>query len=142
MQLTFCTLRNWGLDSFCVSDYVDYVETHRKDSYVIPPVRENEMFLGAVMEELDDEDSFNSFVRVAKAIRPAIVVVDFHNIEENAAEIERMYSRIQSELYGYVDLDSYEDRITFGKPISERLLGNAYEISKICGGEILTPETL
>ena len=141
MQLTFCTLRNWGLDSFCVSDYVGYVETWRKNAYEIPSVRENEMFLGAVMEELDDEDSFNSFIRVARAIRPAIVVVDFHNIEENTAEIERMYGRMQSELFEYVDLDSYEDRITFGKPISERI-GNTYEINKIYGGEILTPETL
>lgn len=141
MQLTFCTLRNWGLDSFCVSDYVGYVETWRENTHEIPPVRENEMFLGAVIEELDDENSFNSFVRVAKAIRPAIVVVDFHNIEQNTAEIERMYSRMQSELYGYIDLDSYEDRITLGKCTEERI-GNAYVINTICGGEILTSETL
>lgn len=141
MQLTFCTLRNWGLDSFCVSDYVGYVETWRKNTHEIPSVRENEMFLGAVMEELDDEDSFNSFIRVARAIRPAIIVVDFHNIEENTAEIERMYGRMQSELYDYVDLDSYEDRITFGKCTEERI-GNAYVINTICGGGIVTPEAL
>lgn len=117
-QLTCCSLKGFGLDTFCVEDYVEYVNDAFKKNVNIPRVRTQERFAGMVVFDDDTEETIGGFIRMCKWAKPSIICIDFSNITSDGIRrgvLSFIEDTIKSELASwYTDLESYEERFSFG----------------------------
>lgn len=117
-QLTWKTLKEWGMDSFCVQDYIGYVTRERNKDSLIPRVKSNEYFAGIVIFDDDNKETITSFIHMCKCIHPSIISIDYSNITRDGTK-EAFLNWINDELdyemsCPYVDLHSYEDGFCLG----------------------------
>lgn len=117
-QLTWKTLKEWGMDTFCVQDYLGYVTKERNEDSLIPRVKSNEYFAGMVIFDEDNEETISSFINMCKCIHPSIICIDFSNITRDGTK-EAFLNWINDELdyemsNVYVNLNSYENRFCLG----------------------------
>lgn len=115
-QLTYKTLKEWGTDTFCVQDYVGYVNIERKMNSNIPRVRVDEKFAGMVIFNNDNQETISSFIAMCKIIKPSIICVDFSNVDDkNRDFLDWVGNELNNELVNiYIDLNSYENRFCMG----------------------------
>ena len=117
-QLTWKTLKEWGMDTFCVQDYLGYVTNERNKDSLIPRVKSNEYFAGMVIFDEDNEETVSGFINMCKRIHPSIICIDFSNITRDGTK-ETFLNWINDELdyqmsNMYVNLNSYENRFCLG----------------------------
>ena len=65
-QFTFDTLKGWGMDTFCVQDYVGYIHNQHSENSNVPLVKAGEYFAGLVLFDGDTEETVISFLRMCK----------------------------------------------------------------------------
>lgn len=116
--LTFKTLKQWGMDTFCVQDYIDYIEDARKEDKHLGPVRDNERFAGIVLFDGDTIETVNAFLHFCREADVSIFRIDFSNITdtpENKDFIKSLGEHIEYEVgEAYTDLKSYEFSFAYG----------------------------
>lgn len=137
-QFTFNTLKEWGLDTFCIRDYVEYISyQHDKNSAAL--VRAGEYFAGLVLFDGDTEETVISFLRMCHVADVSVLRIDFSNItrtDEGEKFIKWVRDSIEYELGAiYENLESYEFSYAWGRrgdcrgEIAERFNhGNIVEI--------------
>lgn len=116
--LTFKTLKQWGMDTFCVQDYIDYIEDARKEDKHLGPVRDNERFAGMILFDGDTIETVNAFLHLCREADVSIFRIDFSNISgtpENKDFLKSLGKHIEYEVGEvYTDLKSYEFSFAYG----------------------------
>ncbi len=121
-QLTCCSLKGFGLDTFCVQDYAAYVEEMFKKNINIPRVRTKERFAGMVVFDEDTEETVEGFIKMCKWSKPSVICIDFSNLTSDEGGILAFIGDlIKKELAAsYIDLESYEERFALGLKVDCR----------------------
>lgn len=116
--LTFKTLKQWGMDTFCVQDYIGYIEDARKEDKYLGPVHDNERFAGMVLFDGDTIETVNAFLHLCWEADVSIFRIDFSNIcgtPENKDFLRSLGKHIEYEVGEvYTDLKSYEFSFAYG----------------------------
>lgn len=117
-HFTFNTLKEWGLDTFCVQDYVGYIHNQHDANSNIPLVKAGERFAGLVLFDVDIPDTVISFLRMCHVADVSVLRIDFSNItqtDEGRKFIKWVGDSIEYELGAiYKDLESYEFSYSWG----------------------------
>lgn len=111
-------LKDGGLDTFCVQDYVGYIHNQHSKNSNVPLVKTGEYFAGMVLFDGDTEETIISFLRMCKVAGVSILRIDFSNItltDEGEKFIKWVGDSIKHELGAiYKDLESYEFSFAWG----------------------------
>ena len=113
--LNFETFAEWGLDSFCVQDYKEYLKDRKVSMY--SSVFDNFKLAGLVLFDDDTPDTVEAFLNMAKAARASIILIEFCNLEdEHKAMLMPMFAKnyARRHLKNHVNLESYETKLSFG----------------------------
>lgn len=115
-ELTCCSIKGFGLETFCVQDYASYIDAQFKKNINIPRVRCNEKFAGMVIFDHDTEETITGFLRMCKWSKPSVVCIDFSNIGTKRPRAVEAIESLIKEMLGssYVNIDSYEERFSYG----------------------------
>lgn len=117
-NFTFNTLKEWGLDTFCVQDYAGYIHNQHNENSNVPLVKTGEYFAGMVLFDGDTKETVISFLRMCKVAGVSILRIDFSNItltDEGEKFIKWVGDSIKHELGAiYKDLESYEFSFAWG----------------------------
>lgn len=117
-NFTFSTLKDFGLDTFCVQDYVGYIYNQHDKNSTVPLVKAGEYFAGLVLFDGDTEKTVISFLGMCKIAGVSLLRIDFSNItltDEGKKFIKWVGDSIKYELGAiYKDLESYEFSFAWG----------------------------
>lgn len=117
-NFTFDTFKRWGMDTFCVQDYVGYIHNQHSENSNIPLVKTGEYFAGIVLFDGDTEETVISFLRMCNVAGVSVLRIDFSNItqtDEGEKFIKWVGDCIEYELGAtYKDLESYEFSYAWG----------------------------
>ena len=117
-NFTFDTLKGWGLDSFCVQDYVGYIHNQHSKNSNVPLVKAGEYFAGLVLFDGDTEEAVMSCLKRCKVAGVSILRIDFSNItltDEGEKFIKWVGDSVKYALGAiYKDLKSYEFSFAWG----------------------------
>lgn len=117
-NFTFNTLKGWGLDTFCVQDYVGYIYNQHNENSNVPLVKAGEYFAGLVLFDDDTPETVISFLRMCHVADVSVLRIDFSNItltDDGRKFIKWVGDSIEYELGAiYKDLESYESSYAWG----------------------------
>lgn len=116
--LTFKTLKEWGMDTFCVRDYIGYIEDARKEDKHLGPVWGGERFAGMILYDGDTFETVNAFLHLCWEADVSIFRINFSNMSgtpENKELLKSLGEHIEYEVgEAYTDLKSYELSFAYG----------------------------
>lgn len=108
-QLTYNTFSEWGIDIFCIEDYISYL----KDNKIA--VNYDQHLAGMVIFDDDNEETIQSFVDMCVFNKVSIFMIDFSNINDNKWLVTFTETYIKRAIKDfYIDLQSYEFRFAYG----------------------------
>ena len=113
--LNFETFAEWGSDSFCVQDYKGYLKG--RGISIHPLYFDNFKLAGLVLFDDDTPDTIEAFLNMAKAARASIILIELCNLtDEKKITLMPLFIKnyIRRYLEHYVDLESYETKISYG----------------------------
>ena len=106
------TFENWGMDSFCIQDYTDYLEDMGAGT-----INSDEKIASITLYDEDDYITLSHFVRLAKDARHVtLFVIEFAFIKDRE-KAKQYWNKIKTEVEesgDYIDLESYETKLAFG----------------------------
>lgn len=116
--LTFKTLKQWGMDTFCVRDYIGYIEDARKEDKRLGPVWGGERFAGMILYDGDTFETVDAFLHLCWEADVSIFRIDFSNMSgtpENKEFLKSLGEHIEYKVgEAYTDLKSYEFSFAYG----------------------------
>lgn len=123
-DISYTTLKEWGMDTFIVQDYIGYVENEIREVGNIPELRKDEYFAGMIIYSKEDLRSALSFIKLCRAAGVSCIRIDYSHLDNNDDNknfIRELKELIDNEIgESYLDLESYEYSFAYGLRAYER----------------------
>lgn len=123
MELFYDTVKAFGMDSFAVADYTEYLHDQGYEDEELNECQVygiNNFLAGAVIFDDDSNDSILAFINMAVEAKPQIIMIDFSHITAYDFKPEVISQFIEGLSDDeYFDMQSYELRICYGRKVKK-----------------------
>lgn len=127
-DISYTTLKEWGMDTFIVQDYIGYIENEIREVGNIPELCKDEYFAGMIIYSKEDLHSVLSFIKLCRAAGVSCIRIDYSHLDNNDNNknfIRELKGLIDNEIgESYLDLESYEYSFAYGLRAYERWILN------------------